>query len=73
MGVITLHNVTFHYPNISHLELEYFNIIERRIKKYGNKLNEDQQDELHIITEARKEAKITPPNILQNISCSFHK
>ena len=71
MGDISFTDVTFHYPNISHLELKYFDIIEKRIKKYGNKPSESQQDELHTIMEARKEAKITPPTILQDISCHF--
>lgn len=70
---IALKNISFHYPNISKLELDYFDIVEKRIKKYKGKREEYQEDELHAIEKARKEADIIPPIILRDISCNFKK
>lgn len=70
---IEIKNLSFSYPNISQLELEYFEILEKRIKKYKKGKNESDEDELYMIEEAKKEAQIIPPKILKNISLSFQK
>lgn len=66
-------NLSFSYPNISKLELEYFDIIEKRIRFYqkSRELEEREQDELHAIRQAREESKRPSPLILQDISCCF--
>lgn len=68
--IIEFKNVSFSYPNFAKEELKYLEIIENRIKSYGN-IWDYGKDELHMIEEAKNEAKQTPPMILKNINLSF--
>jgi hypothetical protein len=63
-------NLSFAYPNFAKEELKYLEIIENRIKSYNTNDTYDK-DQLHLIEEAKKEAKVRNMNILDNISLRF--
>ena len=67
---IIFKDLEFSYPNFAELELKYLEITENRIRNYSYKW-EYEKDKLHLIEEARKEAKKENPIILKNINIEF--
>ena len=70
---IEIKNMSFHYQNFAKEELKYFKIIEDRIKSYSWDKTNSEKDELHMIQEAKKEAKVINPFILKDINLIFEK
>jgi len=69
---IEFKNLNFKYPNFAKQELKYFKIIENRIKSYSWDISDYNKDQLHMVEEAKKEAKQVNSIILENISLSFN-
>jgi ABC-type multidrug transport system fused ATPase/permease subunit len=65
---IKFENLSFSYPNFAKNELKFLTIIENRIKSYSRSLSDYEKDQLHLIEEAKKEAKQENPIILNDIN-----
>jgi hypothetical protein len=65
---IEFKNLSFSYPNFAKEELKYLEIVENRIKSYSSDLSSYNKDRIHMIDEARKEAKQKNQIILKNIN-----
>lgn len=65
---ITFKNLSFSYPNFAKNELKFLTIIENRIKSYSWVLSDYEKDQLHLIEEAKKEARLENSLILTDIN-----
>lgn len=69
---IEFKNVSFSYPNFAKYESKYLDIIENRIKSYNPKdIDEYQANELHLISQTRKELETKNPMILSKVNILF--
>ncbi|MBP6257218.1 hypothetical protein KA405_06060 [Patescibacteria group bacterium] len=69
---IQINNLCFSYPNFTEYELKYFDIMLQKLNM--NKQNAEYQlDKIHAIQEAKKNAEIVPPQVLNDITLNFTK
>lgn len=70
---IYVKNLNFTYPNVSEKELQYFDILEKRILSYKGERDSYDEDDLFMINEAREQLKVKNPQILDNINLELEK
>ncbi len=70
---INFKDVEFAYPKISKEELRFYEILDKKLQKMGDRNSEWRQRDIHFIKEALEDAKTLNPVILKWMSLYFKK
>lgn len=70
---IILNNLTFSYPSFTGYELQYFDIMLKRLDESQEKLNEFQLNKLHALQDAKNQKDYKESLVLDNVAMEFIK
>jgi hypothetical protein len=70
---IIIKDLKFAYPSYTTYELQYFDIMLKRLNMDKDTLSDYHMNKIHVLQEAKENAELPSPIVLDDVSLQFNK